>query len=332
MIEAPPTIDFLVAWLTTGCQLRCRYCYMRGGDVARVDLDPGLFARALETLPLRAGGVLQIAGGEPTLVPDVLKEVVSLAWGAGFGRVLVQTNGLGIDDRFVKLVHDRHLSVGISLDGPPDVNDALRGRTAEVLAGMKRLDDAGIPFGVTAVVTRGSIAALPRLAMLLAGFSHARTIGLDIVRPAGRGGAVELPSKADVTGAYRELRAALNWINRRRDYPIVLREDAMVWCGGSTPYCPAERGAAAVLIPSGQLFPCASVAGDPRYDCGTAERPDLDALSRGLRAPGDGCAKCTVVGCRGRCPATALLSSRASALDCALRHATDRTSTERAHA
>ncbi len=326
MVEAVRTIDFMVVWPTTGCQLRCRYCYMHGGDIARVDIDPAAFARALETLPLRAGGVLQIAGGEPTLVPDILEEVVALARCSGFGRILVQTNGLAIDERFLALVRDRRLGVGISLDGPAEVNDVLRGGTAEVLAGMRRLDGAGIPFGITAVLTRGSIAALPRLAMLLAGFSGARSIGLDILRPTGRAGVADLPSAAEVAKAHGELRAALAWINARRAQPIALREDGMVGCGRgeSDAFCAAERGAAVVLVPSGTLYPCASLVGDPDHACGTAERPDLDALAKELRAPDDACGKCTVAGCRGRCPARALLSPRAAGLDCVLRHRTER--------
>lgn len=332
MIGAVHPIDLMVLWPTTGCQLRCRYCYMRGGDAAREDLDPAVFAQALATLPIRPGAVLQIAGGEPTLVPDLLEEIVALARRAGFGRILVQTNGIAIDARFLALVRDNRLGVGVSLDGPAEINDALRGRTAEVLAGLRHLDAAGIGFGITTVLTRDSVASLPRLAMLLAGFSGVRSIGLDILRPVGRGGLDDLPRAAEVAKAHAALREALGWINARRAQPIKLREDSMVGCGGDRTgaYCPAERGAAVVLVPSGALYPCASVAGDPDYACGSAGRPDFAALARGLRAPDDSCAGCTLAGCRGRCPARALLSPRAAGLDCVLRRGTDRHAAESA--
>ena len=219
--------------------------------------------------------------GEPTLVPDLLEEIVALARRAGFGRILVQTNGIAIDARFLALVRDNRLGVGVSLGGPAEINDALQGRTAEVLAGLRYPDAAGIGFGITKVLTRDSVAALPRLAMLLAGLSGVRS---------------------------------------------------MVGCGGDRTgaYCPAERGAAVVLVPSGALYPCASVAGDPDYACGSAGRPDFAALARGLRAPDDSCAGCTLAGCRGRCPARALLSPRAAGLDCVLRRGTDRQAAESA--
>lgn len=70
MDEVAAQIDLLVAWVTTGYQLRCRACYMRAGDRPREDLSLDTFALALKNLPISPGAELQIAGGEPTLVPD----------------------------------------------------------------------------------------------------------------------------------------------------------------------------------------------------------------------------------------------------------------------
>lgn len=315
------TIDLFVVWVTTACQLHCRYCYMQAGDVPRTDLDPRLFTRALSTLPVRSGGELQIAGGEPALVPDVVAAVAAEAKRAGINRISLQTNGVGIDDKFLSLVRQYHIGVGVSLDGPSGINEVWRGRTADVLAGMRRLDVAEVPFGVTTVLTRDSLGSLSQLAMLLAGFAQARSIGLDVLRPVGRGNAADLPSAGDVAAAHRELTEVLVWINRRRRIPLRLREDKMVACGTVGAYCPAERGASAVLVPDGTLYPCSSLVGRSEYVCGTAEHPDLIALTRGLSRAETGCAACRVSGCRGRCPSRALISSKASAIDCALRHA-----------
>jgi uncharacterized protein len=317
----PPVIDLLVVWVTTACQLRCRYCYMQAGDGPRRDLDPGLFELALATLPVGRRTEIQISGGEPWLVPDIVTAVVERARRAGISRIGIQTNGIAVDDRFVTFVRAHGIGVGVSLDGPAEVNDATRGRTDRVLTGLQRLEAAAIPFGVTAVVTRASLASLGRLVLLLAGVSRARTLGLDVIRPTGRATASDIPDADAVESAYREVSETLAWINRRRRTPLVLREDAMVGCGRMDGYCPAERGRAATLTPDGALFPCASLVGRPDYACGAAAQPDIDKLTGGLRAAREGCADCAIPDCRGRCPSRALLSTEASHIDCALRRA-----------
>jgi len=314
-------IDLLVAQVTTGCQLRCRYCYMRAGDIPREDLSEDTFALALKNLPIAPGAELQIAGGEPGLVPERVVAIARQARRVGFARIGVQTNAVDLDDRFLAFLREEKVGVGVSLDGPAEVNDFWRGRTQDVLANLRRLDESGIPFGVTTVLTRGSLASLPRLAMLLATFLQARSIGLDLLRPVGRGDAADLPTASEVTKAYRDLSATLSWINRRRERPLVLREAGMIDCAAAETYCPAEAGRAVVLSPSGALFPCSSLVGRPEHACGSAAAPDLAALRQGLRAPKSGCAACSVAGCRGRCPSRALASPKASALDCVLRRA-----------
>lgn len=316
-------MNLLVVWITTRCQLRCRYCYMAAGDVAARDLDPETFSRAYEALGMEPGCEIQIAGGEPLLVPEILDAVAGRARILGAGRVNVQTNGIGIDDRFISLVKRHRLAVGVSLDGPPAVNDALRGRTAEVFAGLARLEAAGIPFGVTAVVCRDSVATLPDLALLLGGFAMAGSIGLDVLRPTGRAQEADLPDAMATRQAFLALAERLEWINRRRAHPLRLREMSAVDCGEVDGYCAAERGRAAALTADGRIFPCSGLTGMPEYACGTADAPDLERLRAGLRPDADhpGCAACRVSGCRGRCPSRALISSRAAALDCVLRRA-----------
>jgi uncharacterized protein len=317
-------MNLLVVWLTTRCQLRCRYCYMGAGDVPACDLDPEAFSRAYAALGMAPGCEIQIAGGEPLLTPDLLDEVAARARALGAGRVNVQTNGIAIDDRFIDTVKRHRLAVGVSLDGPPAVNDALRGRTAEVFAGLARLEAAGIPFGVTAVVCRDSVAALPDLALLLGGFAMAGSIGLDVLRPSGRAQEADLPDAAAVRQAFRTLAERLEWINCRRSRPLRLREMGAVDCGGdASGYCAAERGGAAVLTADGRIFPCSGLTGLPEYACGTADAPDLSRLRAGLHPDAErtACVTCKVPGCRGRCPSRAVISPRAAALDCVLRHA-----------
>ena len=71
----------------------------------------------------RAGSHFTIFGGEPLLVPEhVLEEL----WAFGlerFGTNGIQTNGTLINDRHIALFKKYKVYVGISVDGPDDLND-----------------------------------------------------------------------------------------------------------------------------------------------------------------------------------------------------------------
>lgn len=312
-------LKLLVVWVTTRCQLRCRYCYMSAGDVQETDLAPETFATAARHLGLGPDAEVQIAGGEPLLAPHLIESVAAQARRLGVTRISVQTNGVDIDEHFIALVKRHRLAVGVSLDGPPDVNDRVRGCSREVLLGLARLEAAGIPFGVTAVVCRDTVATLPDLGLLLANFAQARSLGLDILRPAGRASEDDLATPAALRQAFTQLAERLAWANRQRRAPLRLRELAAADCGGVAGYCPSEFGLGAALTAEGVLYPCASLVGRPEYDCGTAAAPDYARLRRGLPPDPSACGGCAVTGCRGRCPALALLSPRAGKLDCLMR-------------
>jgi uncharacterized protein len=312
-------VKLLVVWVTTRCQLRCPYCYMGAGDVAPVDLDAVTFRLAADKLGLGPGAEVQIAGGEPLLVPQLVDAVATYARQLGVTRIGVQTNGLAIDDACVALIKRHRLAVGVSIDGPPAVNDRLRGRSADVLRGLAKLEAESIPFGVTAVVSRTSVDTLADLGLLLAGFAQARSLGLDIVRPAGRASADDLPAPAALRRSFADLAQRLAWANRRRRFPLKLRELAAAGCGTSPAYCPSEFGLGAALTADGALYPCASLVGRAEYYCGTAAAPDFARLARGLKTDTSICGGCTVTQCAGRCPSLALLSPQAGRLDCALR-------------
>jgi uncharacterized protein len=120
-------MNLLVVWITTRCQLRCRYCYMAAGDVAARDLDPETFSRAYEALGMEPGCEIQIAGGEPLLVPEILDAVAGRARARGAGRVNVQTNGIGIDARWGAAWTDRPRSTTPSAGAPPRSSPDWRG-------------------------------------------------------------------------------------------------------------------------------------------------------------------------------------------------------------
>jgi uncharacterized protein len=107
------------------CNIQCQYCYQNpqrdAGNVGR-SYDLERMKAAVE----RAGGPFALFGGEPLLVPE---EDLERLWSWGldrYGSNAVQTNGTLINDEHIRLFKAYRVNVGISLDGPGDLNSVRR--------------------------------------------------------------------------------------------------------------------------------------------------------------------------------------------------------------
>ncbi len=151
--------------VTNKCTLRCKHCFVfRDGNPnePKAEMDAETMVAKLAELQQRHQiGTMIWMGGEPMLRPDVLREGVKL-----FANNHVTTNGT-ID--LIELPQTKYV---ISLDGPPEVSDAIRGEGAFARV-MKMLERVPPPdeFGPTVmsqcVVTKTNEDRLEELAQLL---------------------------------------------------------------------------------------------------------------------------------------------------------------------
>ncbi len=154
------------------CNIGCQYCYQNperdAGNVASgYDLDK-IFA-AIEA----EDDQFSLFGGEPLLMPEADLERL-WAWGAErYGYNAVQTNGTLVNDRHIELFERYGVRVGISIDGPGELNDVrwagslekTRELTARTLETIGRLCAKGSPPGLIITLHRGNASPerLPRL-------------------------------------------------------------------------------------------------------------------------------------------------------------------------
>ena len=180
------------------CNIQCQYCYQNpqrdAGNIPTAFDIPKMKA-ALE----RAGASFTIFGGEPLLVPEpVLEEL----WAFGlerFGSNGVQTNGTLINDRFIRLFKKYKVNVGISVDGPEDLNDVrwagtlslTREHTAKTHEAIERLVREGLTPSLIVTLHRNNATAdkLPRMRdwfryLDMLGITSARLHDLEIEGPA----------------------------------------------------------------------------------------------------------------------------------------------------
>lgn len=111
------------------CNIQCAYCYqeaVRESEAPARHYDLARIQAAIE----QAGGDFTLFGGEPLLMP--VPELEALwSWGhAKYGRNSLQTNGVLINRRHVELFRKYNVRVGISVDGPGELNDARRAGSA----------------------------------------------------------------------------------------------------------------------------------------------------------------------------------------------------------
>ena len=170
------------------CNIRCDYCYQNpqrdAGNVGR-DYDLELMKAAV----VAEGGSFSLFGGEALMVPhDDLRELWS--WGfVRFGRNGIQTNGVLVDDEHVRMFKKYRVHVGISIDGPGELNDVrsagtlarTRAATARTEATIARLCREGIPPSLIATLHRGNATA-ERLPQLCKWFQDLDAIGVRSAR------------------------------------------------------------------------------------------------------------------------------------------------------
>jgi uncharacterized protein len=154
------------------CNIQCQYCYQnpqRDAGNVPTTFDLARMKAALD----RAGANFTIFGGEPLLVPDAMLEEL---WAFGyqrFGSNGIQTNGTLINERHIALFKRYNVSVGISVDGPEDLNDVrwagtlrlTREATARTHAAIERLVREGLTPSLIVTLHRNNATAdkLPRM-------------------------------------------------------------------------------------------------------------------------------------------------------------------------
>ncbi len=144
------------------CNLQCLYCYQNTERDAK-----NVYHRSYDLEKIKAGieegkdGAFFLFGGEALLIP---KKDLEELWSWGFqkyGSNGIQTNGTLIDDDHIRMFKQYNVDVGISIDGPGELNNVrwvstverTREATAKTHAAIERLCQEEIFPGLIIIVT-----------------------------------------------------------------------------------------------------------------------------------------------------------------------------------
>lgn len=132
------TINKLTLVLTSKCNLRCKYCYANYGmynyqeesTMTEEVLIPGLNYLTTNFKEIKT---IQFFGGEPSLCIELIQKTIDFFKEAeATGKIEKQpvygivTNGVYMPEELITLYKENKFHITISLDGPQEINNALR--------------------------------------------------------------------------------------------------------------------------------------------------------------------------------------------------------------
>lgn len=239
---------FLLLSLTNACNLRCRGCWVAGGNhpqsLSLEEVDQVIAAGKRHRCRF-----FILLGGEPLVYPH-LWEVPARHADCYFQVI---TNGTFLTDEAVEQIRALgNVSPLVSLDGWQEHNDQRRGAGvfAAAMEGLRRLRKRKVLFGVATTVTASNLPEVAGDAYV----NHLVACGAMylwyyIYRPVGADPAPELALDSP---RLIEFRARL--LDLRRRHPIVLIDT--YWDAEGRAVCPAALGMGYQIGPTGGVEPC----------------------------------------------------------------------------
>ncbi len=182
----------LYVHLTHACNLRCTYCYFDAGEAMENELSLDELRSLFKEIVLLAPRKIVLTGGEPLLRSDLFDIAHSFRKVDPDKRIrlCLISNGLLIENQKALLIAEIFDEVRISIDGPKEVNDRLRGNGAfdGAMKAINHLKSAGAYPSVSITVTRKNINHLSTFLSFLLTEGITREFHLAPFRPVGRGG------------------------------------------------------------------------------------------------------------------------------------------------
>jgi len=314
----PQTVSLTV---TNACNLRCRMCgqwseegYLRAPARRREEMGLADWKRVVDELAAHNVASVLLRGGEVFLYPDIIP-LLDYLHGKGM-FVSIDTNGTQLTRYAADLVRIGKLHLTVSVDGPEEMHDAVRGvkgafrRLREGLAALaeeEKRSGTTLSKSITFTISPYSYPGLGRLPAI------ARGLGIGSIcivayyfvpQAVGDAYAEELRTRFGVEGFswrgfhheesgvdvelfLRELRAYREGLGAITDYPYfpMAEDEYRTWFGdATTPVGSPECGNVERLIdiqPSGDANFCVDF---PDYGIGNVRESSIAEIWNGPRA------------------------------------------------
>ena len=155
---------FLIASITSSCNLHCTGCYSRANDACNDDkpqnqLSGDEWGDIFEQAKELGISFIVLAGGEPMLRKDVILKA------SQYPEILfpIFTNGTMLDEEYYQLLDEnRNLVPILSIEGNEDVTDLRRGKGVykQLMESMEYMGKNNMVFGASLTFTKGNLSDL----------------------------------------------------------------------------------------------------------------------------------------------------------------------------
>jgi len=150
--------------VTTRCNSSCLHCFARSGISRNFTLPVDLVKQIMVEGYDVGYRHLHITGGEPLLWKRLF-EALDYGFGVGYETAFMNTNGTLITEEISKRLADYgNFSMSVSLDGPEDQHNRIRGKGSysRAMRGIEKALNGGNGVTVFTTVTKSLLPELPR--------------------------------------------------------------------------------------------------------------------------------------------------------------------------
>jgi SynChlorMet cassette radical SAM/SPASM protein ScmF len=213
-------------YLTEGCNLKCRHCWIapkfQTEDSIWPSLDFDLFKDIIKQGKELGLSVVKLTGGEPLIHPDIEKILDHIK--EQDLRLTIETNGVKCTPAIVeKIIKCDRPSVFVSIDGvDAETHEWVRGVTGSFDAaweGVRNLVNAGLRPQIIMSVMKHNVDQMEAV-VRLAEKENAESVKFNIVTPTARGEQMEA---AGETLPIKELIELGTWFENKLDASTKLR-------------------------------------------------------------------------------------------------------------
>jgi len=109
-------VNVLKVYITEKCNLDCDFCLYRDRGIE--EKNSAEIQKLLSFLNIKRVRTLVLSGGEPTLRWDLLSSIITFVRNIGYqGEIIVQTNGILLDNEKLDFFFAHTVSVEFGFDG-----------------------------------------------------------------------------------------------------------------------------------------------------------------------------------------------------------------------